>query len=189
MRIHSETSERFPVNLAFFDILISGKIWIKLPLVKFYWSFMQNVKRSTPNFIQSSPLEYSLVFANFNKSPRRKLLEWIMNSVFNNSNEICCCNKEQCFTPTLLSWSSLQLSTKSFVNSASETGKYYLRLPTTFCFWFRLFQVWSNFHRFLHTPRLHLIQLKLKLKWAKTNQPSCKKNDSAEEKRSRPRLT
>lgn len=108
------------------------KIWIKLPLVQFYGSFMQNVKRSTPNLVQSRPLEYSLVFANFNKSPRRKLLEWIMNSVFNNSNEICCCNKEQCFTPTLLSWSSLQLSTKSFVNSASETGKYYLRLPTTF---------------------------------------------------------
>lgn len=65
----------------------------------------------------------------------RKRLEWIMNSVFNNSNEICCCNKEQCFTPTLLTWSSLQLSSKSFVNSTSETGNYYfLRPPICYIF-------------------------------------------------------
>lgn len=48
-----------------------------------------------------------------------------MNSVYNSSSDICCCtNKEQCFTPTLLSWSSIQLSSKSFTNSMTETGKY-----------------------------------------------------------------
>lgn len=50
-------------------------------------------------------------------------LEWIMNSIYNNSSDICCCNKEQCFTPTLLSWSSLQITPKSYVSSATETGK------------------------------------------------------------------
>lgn len=48
-----------------------------------------------------------------------------MNSVYNSSSDICCTNKEQCFTPTLLSWSSIQLSPKSFTNSMTETGKFY----------------------------------------------------------------
>lgn len=51
-----------------------------------------------------------------------------MNTVYNSSSDICRSNKEQCFAPTLLSWSSIQLSTKSFVSSMTETGKYYLRL-------------------------------------------------------------
>ena len=47
-----------------------------------------------------------------------------MNSVYNSSSDICCTNKEQCFTPTLLSWSSIQLSSKSFTSSMTETGKF-----------------------------------------------------------------
>lgn len=51
-----------------------------------------------------------------------------MNSIYKNNSElnVCCGNKQQCFTPTLLSWSSIQLTAKNFVNAIeavdSETG-------------------------------------------------------------------
>lgn len=49
-----------------------------------------------------------------------------MNSIINGKTEldICCGNKQQCFQPKLLSWNSLQITTKNFVNTTTtETGK------------------------------------------------------------------
>lgn len=142
MCIQSEKNNTLEISgvfLVLFDYFNWWRIWIIVTHSRkkkeISWYFMQNVKRSKPNWSIRRPKKnstFSVVFFHFfstSTNCARKRLEWIMNSVFNNSNEICCCNKEQCFTPTLLTWSSLQLSSKKFVNTTSETGNYYFLRP------------------------------------------------------------
>lgn len=79
-----------------------------------------------------------------------------MNSVYNSGSDICCANKEQCFTPTLLSWSSIQLSSKSFTSSMTETGKYahkQIQIHNEKCVLFTKFRL-----RLLHSTKPHQIE-------------------------------